>query len=71
MEFSGYHQLLQRCRQHVILGRARANTVDFAKLAAAQLVPVVHVPVDENSVCFFKSQSENPIGGRPNFQPAP
>ncbi|CAJ1389075.1 unnamed protein product, partial [Effrenium voratum] len=44
MEFSGYHQLLQRCRQHVILGRARANTVDFAKLAAAQLVPVVHVP---------------------------
>ena len=37
MEFSGYHQLLQRCRQHVILGRA--NTVDFAKLAAAQLVP--------------------------------
>ncbi|CAJ1371017.1 unnamed protein product, partial [Effrenium voratum] len=36
MEFSGYHQLLQRCRQHVILGRARANTVDFAKLAAAQ-----------------------------------
>ena len=46
MEFSGYHQLLQRCRQHVILGRARANTVDFAKLAAAQLVPVVHVPVE-------------------------
>ncbi|CAJ1382038.1 unnamed protein product, partial [Effrenium voratum] len=27
-------------------GRARANTVDFAKLAAAQLVPVVHVPVE-------------------------
>ncbi|CAJ1384699.1 unnamed protein product [Effrenium voratum] len=46
MEFSGYHQLLQRCRQHVILGRARAHTVDFAKLAAAQLVPVVHVPVE-------------------------
>ena len=46
MEFFGYHQLLQRCRQHVILGRARANTVDFAKLAAAQLVPVVHVPVE-------------------------
>ncbi|CAJ1387810.1 unnamed protein product [Effrenium voratum] len=46
MEFSGYHQLLQRCRQHVILGRARANTVDFAKLAAAKLVPVVHVPVE-------------------------
>ncbi|CAJ1393928.1 unnamed protein product, partial [Effrenium voratum] len=39
MEFSGYHQLLQRCRQHVILGRARANTVDFAKLAAAKLAP--------------------------------
>ncbi|CAJ1389164.1 unnamed protein product, partial [Effrenium voratum] len=32
--------------QHVILGRARANTVDFAKLAAAKLVPVVHVPVE-------------------------
>ena len=46
MEFSGYHQLLQRCRQHVVLGLARANTVDFAKLAAAQLVPVVHVPVE-------------------------
>ncbi|CAJ1386113.1 unnamed protein product [Effrenium voratum] len=46
MEFSGYHQLLQRCRQHVILGRARATTVDFAKLAAAKLVPVVHVPVE-------------------------
>ena len=45
MEFSRYHQLLlQRCRQHVILGRARANTVDFAKLVATQLVPVVHVP---------------------------
>ena len=51
MEFSGYHQL-QRCRQHVILGRARANTVDFAKLAAAQLVPVVHVPVDEKRTTY-------------------
>ena len=31
MEFSGYHQLLQRCRQHVILGRVRANSVDFVE----------------------------------------
>ena len=39
MEFSGYHQLLQRCRQHVILGQARANTVDFVEAGGGAAGP--------------------------------
>ena len=46
METEDFARLRQRCRHHVLFGRARQNTVEFAKLAAALLAPVVHVPVE-------------------------
>ncbi|CAE7368852.1 unnamed protein product, partial [Symbiodinium microadriaticum] len=46
MDFEDYHALRHVCREHVWKGRARGNTVDFSKLAAALLQPVVHVPVE-------------------------
>ncbi|CAE7407536.1 unnamed protein product, partial [Symbiodinium sp. CCMP2592] len=46
MQTEEFAALRQRCRQHVLNGRARQNTVEFAKLAAALLAPVVHVPVE-------------------------
>ncbi|CAE7796753.1 unnamed protein product, partial [Symbiodinium sp. KB8] len=46
METEEFARLRQRCRHHVLFGRARQNSVEFAKLAAALLAPVVHVPVE-------------------------
>ncbi|CAE7462845.1 unnamed protein product, partial [Symbiodinium microadriaticum] len=46
METEEIARLRQRCRHHVLFGRARQNSVEFAKLAAALLAPVVHVPVE-------------------------
>ena len=68
MEFSGYHQLLQRCRQHVILGRARANSVDFAKLAAAAGPGWPTTPPHKWTLCW---ETTAPERRRTRRRPAP